>query len=236
MALLVSLGQVAVVQAAALPILGSLAGGAVNHACSPGGIASLTGAGFTSEAPQSAAGFPLPTQLAGLQVTINGSAAPLFFASDSEVKFQCPILAAGTPLEIVVDGPGGNLQSPATSVMKPASPELLNPSAAAQAMPAGNPLTIYASGLGDSTVAVAAGTPAPANPPIPVQNQVRVVVGGAEITPALAALAPGTVGLSEVVVSLPSEVTRGPAVPLYLKVILPDGTVIESNEVTIAIE
>ncbi len=240
------------------PILSNLMGGEVIHACSPGALAALLGSGMTTEAPQAATSFPLPVQLAGLQVMVNGSPAPLLFASDSEVKFQCPMLAAGTPLDIVVEGPGNLLQSAAASVMESASPELFSLGAGSQGVVllgatsemamlnnqalasrpahAGDTLTIYASGLGDFKGTLAAGSPAPAGAPIPLQNHVRVVVGGTEIDPVSAGLAPGTVGLSQVDFALPPGVTPGPAVPFYLEVILPDGSAVESNEVTIAIQ
>jgi hypothetical protein len=37
-------------------------------------------------------------------------------------------------------------------------------------------------------------------------------------------------------IQLPPDIANGPAVPLYVRVILPNGTVLESNEVTIAIQ
>jgi uncharacterized protein (TIGR03437 family) len=41
---------------------------------------------------------PLPTSLAGLSVTINGLAAPLFFASANQINLQVPSgVTAGTP-------------------------------------------------------------------------------------------------------------------------------------------
>jgi uncharacterized protein (TIGR03437 family) len=240
------------------PILSNLRGGEVIHACSPGGLAALLGSGMTTEAPQAAAGFPLPVQLAGLQVMVSGNPVPILFASDSEVKFQCPMLAPGTPLDIVVEGPGNLMQSAAASVMESASPELFSLGAGGQGVVllgatselamlngqasasrparAGDSLTIYASGLGVFNGTLAAGTPAPAGSAIPLQNQVRVVVGGTEIDPVSAGLAPGTVGLSQVDFALPPGLSPGPAVPLYLKVMLPNGAVVESNEVTIAIQ
>ena len=53
---------------------------------------------------------------------------------------------------------------------------------------------------------------------------------------AFAGLAQGTVGLSQVDARITPDVLTGPAVPLYVEVILPDGTVVETNEVTVAID
>jgi uncharacterized protein (TIGR03437 family) len=239
-------------------VLSNLAGGAVTNACSPGGLAALTGTGLTSQTPQTPTSFPLPTQLAGLQVMVNGIPAPLLFASDSQVRFQCPMLPSGTPLDITLEGPNGLSLASAASVMQPADPELFtsgatnqgvvllgatnelallnNQAVASRPARAGETLTIYASGLGDFAGNVPVGTPAPPGAPILLLNRIRVVVGGVEIDPVFAGLAPGTVGLSQVDVQLPRHVPTGPAVPLYIEVILPDGTVVESNEVTVAIQ
>ena len=243
---------------ASAPILSNLRGGEVIYACSPGGLASLLGSGMTTQGSQAAAAFPLPLQLAGVQVLVNGNAAPLLSASDTEIRFQCPLLAAGTPLNIVVAGPGGASQSAAASVMEPASPELLTvtvgnasapPADAASEMnllnrnsappppaEAGQVLTLFATGLGDFTGSLPAGTAAPLGGGVSLQNPVRVFVAGTPVSPLLTQLAPGTVGLAEVRIRLPRAIMTGPAVPLYLEMVLPNGTVLNSNEVTIAVQ
>jgi uncharacterized protein (TIGR03437 family) len=99
----------------------------------------------------------------------------------------------------------------------------------------GENLIIHASGLGEVVDGVSAGTAAPSDKPIPTQNQVKLVLGGVEIDPTFAGLTPGTVGLYQVNARLPDDAQAGSAVPLYLKVILSDGTIIQSNTVTMAI-
>jgi uncharacterized protein (TIGR03437 family) len=96
-------------------------------------------------------------------------------------------------------------------------------------------LTIYATGLGDAVDDVAAGIPTPLDRSIPLRNRISVVVGGIEIDPSFARLAPGTAGLFQINVLVPDSVAPGPEVPMYLKVMLPDGAVVESNAVTVAI-
>ena len=75
--------------------------------CSPGGLASLSGEGFTSQGPQRATSLPLPTSLGNVQVKVNGEAAPLLFASASQVNFQCPQLAPGSPLDVTLVAESG---------------------------------------------------------------------------------------------------------------------------------
>jgi uncharacterized protein (TIGR03437 family) len=73
------------------------------------------------------------------------------------------------------------------------------------------------------------------NRPVPTKAQIKLVLGGIEIDPEFAGLTPGTVGLYRVNVLVPTEVSGGSAVPLYLKMTLPDGTIVRSNSVTVAI-
>src|SRR6185436_383352 len=63
----------------------------------PGSIGALFGSNLTTQGAQVAASVPLPTSLAGLSVTINGLAAPLFFASANQINLQVPSgVTAGT--------------------------------------------------------------------------------------------------------------------------------------------
>lgn len=57
---------------------------------SPAGIAALFGSELTSGATEAATAQPLPITLAGTQVLINGTPAPLFFASPQQINFQVP--------------------------------------------------------------------------------------------------------------------------------------------------
>jgi uncharacterized protein (TIGR03437 family) len=226
--------------------------------CSPGGLATLSGAGLTAQAAQKATSFPLLTRLGDAQVEVNGVPAPLLFVSDSRVTFQCPLLAPGSPLEVTLRTESGVSTSGVRSVMQAAAPGLFTWGTAGQgvimdaatneiAMPAtkgiasrpaapGEYITIFANGLGEVINGVTVGTPAPDDRLVLLKNKIKVVIGAMEIDPAFAGLAPGTVGLFQVNAQLPSDVPAGPSVPLYLKVILADGTIVSSNPVTIAIE
>jgi uncharacterized protein (TIGR03437 family) len=99
----------------------------------------------------------------------------------------------------------------------------------------GEYVSIFATGLGEVIDGVAPGASTPDDRLVVVKNRIKVVLGGIEIDPAFAGLAPGTVGLFQVNAQLPADVPVGQGVPLYLKVNLADGTVISSNTVTLAI-
>ncbi|HUD99949.1 MAG TPA: hypothetical protein VMR62_10275 [Bryobacteraceae bacterium] len=63
--------------------------GGPGHALVPGGIASLFGENLAA-GPLQANLLPLPTKLGGTTVTINGTAAPLFYVSPLQINFQMP--------------------------------------------------------------------------------------------------------------------------------------------------
>jgi uncharacterized protein (TIGR03437 family) len=226
--------------------------------CSPGSLANLSGAVLTAQAPQSATSLPLPTRLADVEVDVNGAPAPLLFVSNSRVTFQCPLLAPGSPLEITLKNESGSSIHRLRSLMQAATPALftwrtegqgviMNAATNEIAMPKtkgiasrpavpGEYLTIYATGLGEVSEPIDSAASAPVDHLVLAKNRVSVVIGGIEIDPSFAGLAPGTAGLFQVNAQLPRYVPIGQAVPLYLKVILSDGNTILSNTVTVAIE
>ena len=237
--------------------LANVATGLAGDACSPGGLAAILGSSIQGAA-QGATTFPLPTRLAGVQVKVNDVATPLLFASDSQINFQCPLLDVGTPLKMTIEGEHGVLGLPIVSTMQAATPGLFMLNDASQGVvligstneiaisategipsrPARptEPLTIYASGLGEAMERVSPGEAAPSNRLILLKNKVRVQVGAVEIEPEIAALAQGAAGLYQLNLLLPAAAPVGDAVPVYLKVTASDGTLIQSNVVHISIQ
>ena len=241
-----------------VPTLSNPTNGFTGAVCSPGGLASLTGSGFTAQDPQQMTSTPLPTRLHGVQVKLNGSPAPLLSVSDSRVTFQCPMLSPDSALEVVLEDDNGASSDVVPSVMRAAAPGVFAYGDTNQGLimiagtneiamlktdgvpsrPAhpGEYLTIYASGLGEVNEGVPAGMAVAPGRLITPINKVRVVIGDIEIQPAFAALAPGMPGLFQVNAQLPQETPLGSAIPLFLRVTLSDGTVIESNSTTLAAE
>jgi uncharacterized protein (TIGR03437 family) len=100
----------------------------------------------------------------------------------------------------------------------------------------GEYLEIYANGLGATSETPAPGKPAPLDRLIRVAGSVTVVFGdGLRAPVTFAGLTPGSVGLFQVNVQVPSGTSFGDAVPLYLELAREDGTILRSNTVTIAI-
>jgi uncharacterized protein (TIGR03437 family) len=102
----------------------------------------------------------------------------------------------------------------------------------------GEYISIFLTGLGQTTETLAPGAAAPLDRLIQARAPVSVVVGEAEVelVPSFVGLSPSAVSLFVINAQLRAEVPKGPSVPVYLKVKLSDGTVVRSNTVRIAIE
>jgi uncharacterized protein (TIGR03437 family) len=171
-----------------------------------GSVAAVFGSQLSTSAPAYASGFPLPTTLGGVQVLINGSAVPLFYADANQVDIQIPFtLSTGQVMaQVIRNGQPGNRVS---ATVDSAAPRLFAlrqyPTApdgtpygvainsdGTPALPAsfgngahpahrGDILTLYALGLGPVSPSVNTGAPAPATEPLArTVNQVQVTYGG----------------------------------------------------------
>ena len=198
---------------------------------SPGAIATLFGVNLAS-ASQGVAALPLPGELAGVRLRINGRSAPLFFVSPGQLNFQVPFeTPLGDEVEFRVES---NLVSseavgvqvnehalgifgdPATGRPLVFSAEgLISATNPAQA---GSVLTIFATGLGNLVNTPPSGGPSPAAPLAVTASEVRTSVGSNEATTLFAGLAPSFVGLAQVNVQLPVELPPGPTVEMFIQV------------------
>jgi len=77
-------------------------------------------------------------------------------------------------------------------------------------------VTIYLTGMGQTTPAIAAGQPAPSNPLSWAAIAPVITLGGANLTVSYAGLAPGEIGVYQVNATAPSVVTEGLAIPLVI--------------------
>lgn len=170
-----------------------------------GSVAAVFGTQLSSSGPASAPGFPLPTNLGGVQVLINGNAVPLIYADANQVNIQVPFyFGAGQVLvQVVRNGQPGNRVSltidslaPRLFTLRqlPAAPDgspygvVLN-SDGTLALPTnfygnsrpahrGDIVTIYALGLGPVSPSVNTGDPAPSSEPLArTTTQVQVLFG-----------------------------------------------------------
>ena len=178
---------------------------------------------------------PLPAELGGIRVLVNGVPAPLFAVSPSEVRYQIPWETPTGPT-VVVDVPGAVFESPVTLPLAYFAPAFetqpctgptgqciraahtdtgaaVSPDKPARA---GESIDLYLHGLGSVLPPVANGAAAPADPPAIVQHAVNCWLEQVsqpppppptQMMPVLSAkLAPGTVGIYAVTVKFAAQV------------------------------
>jgi len=221
--------------------------GAVNNATQvageavcPGDWIALLGQQFSLQAFTSASVVPLPTQLADVQVTVNGEPAPLYYTSYGQIAFQMPtdtalgqatvqlqrggqasnmvsvnVVARAPRIVVVTDdcANGCNLRNPTT----PAAP--------------GDTIVLWAYGLGPVDPPVAAG--AAPNPYSLVDPAPLVNIGGGpgslDVTPVFAGMT--GIGLYQINVTIPAVGSPHGIVPVSL--VFPDSV---SNQIQILIQ
>jgi uncharacterized protein (TIGR03437 family) len=243
------------------PVIVSLANSASytdDGGCSPGTVATLLGAGFVNTADQGAVASPLPTELNGLQVMINGTYVPIFYAGEFQINFQCPTLAPGqaislqvrsstgssamlwskqqyvTPGIFTLDGSGTGQGAILLSGTNTVAMPHVNGIPSQPAKP-GKLISIYAAGLGPVSADLPAGQPAPLHTLVTAEALIDVLIGGSKAQVQFAGLAPGFVGLYQVNAQIPKGTPAGNAVPVEIIAHLADGTAVNSNQVTIAV-
>ncbi len=201
-----------------------------NQALAPGSIATIF-ALFDKQfgtGTATAGGSPLPTQLAGVQVTLNGIPAPLYFVGPNQINFVVP---QGAPVngngDLIVSRPDTgqilgnfpiplNVSSPAIFALNPLTPgagqaAVINQDGTINGKdhPATNGSVISIFGTGEGVVPNA---PPDGVAPItaaPTSSKPQVIVGTKVIDDAnvqYSGLAPGLVGVWQVNVKIPEDV------------------------------
>jgi uncharacterized protein (TIGR03437 family) len=212
-------------------------GGVVNAASfapklAPGALATIFGSNLANGTAQ-ASSLPLPTNLGGSQVTINGIAAPLLFVSPAQINFQVPFeapLSGDGPVVVTNNGTPSAAQTASMAEYAPGiftyaqdastvAPVIVHSSNNALVTPA-NPaaanevLIIYSTGVGHFDHPPATGNPALSSPLAKAAVMPTVTLGGAPAQVQFAGLTPGFVGLVQINIQLPASLPPGVSLPL----------------------
>ena len=197
-----------------------------------GGISSIFGTNLADDVAI-AADLPLPTELAGARVRVDGREAPLFFVSPNQINFQVPF-EASSPGEVnVVVIRNGEESSPELASMAEFAPAVfINPNTgepiiqrhpdgalitAANPAKPGDVLIIFVTGIGGVSNPPATGAAAAASPLAQARVTPMVTVGGEGTQVFFAGLAPFFVGLGQVNIQLPESLTpMGATMPLVI--------------------
>ena len=200
------------------------AGGVVDAAgfrplLSRGSIASIFGLDLASSTA-GATSAPLPVDLSGTQVLVDGVPAPLFFVSQNQINFQVPFEATleGTAQLAVSADTGASsavavtlapyapsvFANPATGepIITQADNSLVNAQAPARG---GDVLVVYLTGVGELDNPPASGAASGAAPLARALTAPTVTVGGAQAEVLFAGLTPGFVGLAQLNIRLPDQ-------------------------------
>lgn len=203
-------------------------------AVAPGMLVSLQRAGIGPAVPYAgtvSGGGALETALGGVQVLVDGRAAPLLYAQSNLINLQVPYRVAGqssVPLEVVRDGRSrlraavpvvaqqpGIFTSGAGSGQVAAIHEDLSLNSASNPAPRGSIVVFYATGEGMPDPPQQEGRLAEAPYPRPAQP-LQVLVGGVAAEIASAGSNVTSPGVLQIAIRVPQQAAAG-AVPLLLQ-------------------
>lgn len=206
-------------------------------AVAPGEFVAIYGSSLTATTQQ-ATTATYPTQLADVQVTVNGTAVPVEYVSPTQINIVYPNVTAPALTTLAVSSTGGMHSVNLFAV--PAEPAIFSlddsGTGAAAAingvtgqvvgttnpLAAGDYVSIFLTGLGATT---------PQNGLNYAQIAPTVSIGGANCPVTYAGAAPTLEGVDQINCQLPAGVTTGSAVPL---IVTSNG--VASNTVTLAIQ
>jgi uncharacterized protein (TIGR03437 family) len=204
----------------------------------PGSLVSIFGSGLAAGLAQGDS-LPLSTTIGDVFVTVNGTRAPLYFASPSQINAQVPWETNSSGMATIVVNRGGAASAPAGVAMAPLAPGLFMVPGTTQAIAvnssdgtltaapgsvpglntraarAGEVLIVYATGLGAVTPAVRNGYDSldalRSTVAMPVMT-----IGGVPARVMFSGLAPQFVGVYQLNVEVPAGVSPGPSVPMQI--------------------
>ena len=179
-------GTVSLTVAASVPLTvsGFTNAASFKQTYAPGMILAIFGTGLAGGI-QSAPFVPLPTQLNGVMVTINGLLCPLYFVSPTQLNVQIPysVPVGSALLKVSYNGQSASLPFNVTA----AAPGIFMDALTSAPVPnetakRGDTITLFVTGDGAATPSPTTGTtPATASIPVPVQT-LSVTVGNVNVT------------------------------------------------------
>ena len=208
-------------------------------ACSPGSIATIEGRWLTTAAAASDRSGD-SVEIAGIHVWANGMPVPILSASSTALDILCPDAVAGTTIQFVVQTDRGMADPLGTKALS-ATPGIFtvdgsgsgqgvvvldrtgsvamvrNYRVEAQPAASGDRVLVYATGVGGL-------------------KNVSVQVGGVAVTPIAVSPVPNYAGVYQVILDMPDLAAQNNSLLLSLSGETQDGSIVSSNQVSIAVE
>ena len=210
----------------------------------PGEVISLYGTNLASSTATTP-GLPFPNTLAGASVTVNGTPAPIYYASPTLISAVVPYSVTGVLLDIVVTN-GGTASNTVTVYRGDTSPGIftvpsggvgngailhLDYTLVSTSSPAavGETVQIYLTGMGTVTPAVKEGAAASGTVLSNTDQLPDVYIDGLQVLPKVgfSGLAPTLGGLYQLNVTIPTGVT--PASNVTIEIVTNDADNIQAT-------
>jgi uncharacterized protein (TIGR03437 family) len=181
----------------------------------PGSIVAIYGAGLATSTA-TASSFPIPATLGDAGVTVNGIAAPILYASPTQINAQIPFEVSAGAASVSVSVNGAVAMTSSINV-RPVAPGLFvqpqgnaavvnddgQVNSAARPAAVGSVISGYLTGLGTVSPPVATGDAASAGSLSMVEGGVSATIGSTPATVQFAGLTPGFAGLYQVNILIP---------------------------------
>ena len=198
----------------------------LTQAVAPGALVSIFGRDL-SPVNIATNQVPLPTALGESCLTVNGIPVPMLFVSPSQINAQLPFQVDGNTT-MILRTPGGISDNFNLRIL-PAAPSVFRSGTAGpdkniativrdknmELVTLSNPIhknesiTIYLTGMGNTTPAVEAGVPAPSEPLASALIGPVVDLAGTALPVGFAGLTPGQIGVYQINATIPRTVPTG---------------------------
>ncbi|MBZ5618225.1 MAG: hypothetical protein LAQ69_05725 [Acidobacteriia bacterium] len=190
----------------------------------PGELLTLYGTNLSADT-QIASVVPFPTTLAGVQVTFNGIAAPIYYATPGAISAIVPygVTTSIAQIQVINNNVPSNTVTAFTALTAPgiftSSQTGLGAGAvlhsdyslvtAAHPALVGETVAVFLTGLGAVTPTIPDGSAGPISTYSLASNTITAFVGGVKASVGYAGLAPGLAGLYQVNLTIPTGLTAG---------------------------
>jgi uncharacterized protein (TIGR03437 family) len=194
---------------------------------SAGQLVTLSGVNLAANTATASTAF-YPTMLGGVQVMVNGIAAPVSSVSPGAVTAMVPF-GIGSPVaafQVINNGTASNV---VTELVNQTTPGVFTvpggdpgfgdgvvthdadgtPVSSSSPAQPGESVDVFLTGLGVVSPTVPDGVAAPSTNPSGTSNTIAANIGGVAATVSFSGLAPGLAGTYEVIVQIPSGVPAG---------------------------